>query len=155
MRVAYADCPLDVRESLAVQFFVKAIKDEDTQLSTRLMDFTDLKSAFAYTMKYEAAKTASEISMHARSIKVEDNTGKEKDEKFKSLLGALEKLLGRLAAGKRLSMFVTILFHPWFNIHYLRFSFVCAADVCSLVAGEPSTFIRLYYTTSKIQNYTK
>ncbi|GBM94108.1 hypothetical protein AVEN_237383-1 [Araneus ventricosus] len=52
MSLAYAERPLDVRESLAVQFFVDAIRDEDTQLSTRLMDFTDLKSALAYSMKY-------------------------------------------------------------------------------------------------------
>ncbi|GBO20911.1 hypothetical protein AVEN_176677-1 [Araneus ventricosus] len=42
MSLAYAECPMDVRESLAVQFFVDAIRDEDTQLCTRLMDFTDL-----------------------------------------------------------------------------------------------------------------
>ncbi|GBM41185.1 hypothetical protein AVEN_35756-1 [Araneus ventricosus] len=52
------------------------------------------------SMTYEAAKTASKISIHARLIKIEDNTGKENDEKFESLLGALEKLLGGRAAGK-------------------------------------------------------
>ncbi|GBL97483.1 hypothetical protein AVEN_162945-1 [Araneus ventricosus] len=56
MSLAYAECSLDIRESLAVQFFVDAIKDEETQLSTRLMDFTDLKSALAYSMKFEPAK---------------------------------------------------------------------------------------------------
>ncbi|GBM12546.1 hypothetical protein AVEN_188711-1 [Araneus ventricosus] len=74
----YPMCPLDVRESLAVQFFIDAISDEDTQLCTRLIDFTDLKSALAYSMKYEASK----ISMHARPIRIEDNSGKRKDEKI-------------------------------------------------------------------------
>ncbi|GBM67676.1 hypothetical protein AVEN_236772-1 [Araneus ventricosus] len=101
MGLAYAECPLDVRESLAVQFFVDAIRDEDTQLSTRLMDFTDLKSALAYSMKCDASKIASKISMHERPIRIEYNAGKRKDEKFESLLGALEKLLERLAAGKK------------------------------------------------------
>ncbi|GBN02446.1 hypothetical protein AVEN_141611-1 [Araneus ventricosus] len=31
MSLAYAECPLDVRESLAAQYFVDAIRDEDTQ----------------------------------------------------------------------------------------------------------------------------
>ncbi|GBN30398.1 hypothetical protein AVEN_176992-1 [Araneus ventricosus] len=53
MSLAYAECPLDVRSSVAAQYFVGAIRDEETQLSTRLMDFTDLKSALAYSMKFE------------------------------------------------------------------------------------------------------
>ncbi|GBN20778.1 hypothetical protein AVEN_109185-1 [Araneus ventricosus] len=101
MSLACAECSLDVREGLAVQFFVNAIRDEDTQLSTRLMDLTDLKSVLAYGMKYEASKIASKISLHARPIRIEDNAGKRKDEKFESLLGALKKLLERLAAGKK------------------------------------------------------
>ncbi|GBN22650.1 hypothetical protein AVEN_237336-1 [Araneus ventricosus] len=56
MSLAYAEFPLDVRESLAVQFFVDAIRDEETQLSIRLMDFTDLKSALAYSMKFDLRK---------------------------------------------------------------------------------------------------
>ncbi|GBM46444.1 hypothetical protein AVEN_78588-1 [Araneus ventricosus] len=43
MNLAYAECPLDVRESLAAQFFVDAVRDGDTQHSTRLMDSKDLK----------------------------------------------------------------------------------------------------------------
>ncbi|GBL87219.1 hypothetical protein AVEN_270501-1 [Araneus ventricosus] len=78
MSLAYAECPLDVREILPVQFFIDPIIDEDTQLLTRLMDFTDFKSALAYSIKYEAAKIASKISMHARPIEIEDNTCKEK-----------------------------------------------------------------------------
>ncbi|GBM98105.1 hypothetical protein AVEN_43227-1 [Araneus ventricosus] len=101
MSLAYAECPMDVRESLAVQFFVYAIRDEDTQLSTRLMDFTYLESALAYSMKCETSKIASKICMHARPIRIEDNAGKRKDEKFESLLGALEKFLEILAAGKK------------------------------------------------------
>ncbi|GBN36782.1 hypothetical protein AVEN_132492-1, partial [Araneus ventricosus] len=98
MSLAYAKCPLDVRESLAVQFFADAIRDEETQLSTRLMDFTDLKLALAYSMKFESAKTASKISIHARSIETEDDIRKERDDKFESLLKALEKLVNSPAA---------------------------------------------------------
>ncbi|GBN11088.1 hypothetical protein AVEN_174029-1, partial [Araneus ventricosus] len=101
MSLAYAECSMDVQESLAVQFFVDAIRDEDTQLRTRLMDFTDLKSALVYSMKCETSKIASKVSMHARPIRIKDNAGKRKDEKFESLLGALEKFLEILAAGKK------------------------------------------------------
>ncbi|GBM74930.1 hypothetical protein AVEN_173348-1 [Araneus ventricosus] len=59
MSLAYAECPQDVRDSLAAQYFVDAIRDEDIQHATRLMDTKDLKSALAYSMKYEAAKTVS------------------------------------------------------------------------------------------------
>ncbi|GBM71640.1 hypothetical protein AVEN_269192-1 [Araneus ventricosus] len=96
--LAYAECPLDVRESLAAQYFVDAIRDEETQLSTRLMDLTDLKSALAYSMKFESAKTTSKISIHARSMETDDDTWKERDDKFESLLKALEKLVESLAA---------------------------------------------------------
>ncbi|GBM25754.1 hypothetical protein AVEN_2118-1 [Araneus ventricosus] len=98
MSLAYAECPLDVRESLAAQYFVGAIRDEETQLSARLLDFTDLKSALAYSMKFESAKTASKISIHARSITTEDDDWRERDDKFESLLKALEKLVNSLAA---------------------------------------------------------
>ncbi|GBM26367.1 hypothetical protein AVEN_239365-1 [Araneus ventricosus] len=47
MSLAYAECPQDVRDSLPAQYFVDAIRDEDTQHSTRLMDAKDLKSALA------------------------------------------------------------------------------------------------------------
>ncbi|GBO07505.1 hypothetical protein AVEN_105704-1 [Araneus ventricosus] len=98
MDLAYAECPLDVRESLAVQYFVDAIRGEETQLSTRLIDFTDLKSALAYSMKYESAKIASKISIHARSIETEDGAWKERDDTFEFLLNALKKLVNSLAA---------------------------------------------------------
>ncbi|GBL98740.1 hypothetical protein AVEN_202186-1 [Araneus ventricosus] len=101
MSLAYAECPQDVRDSLAAQYFVDAIRDEDTQHATRLMDAKDLKSALAYSMKCETSKIASKVSMHARTIRIEDNAGKRKDEKFESLLGALEKFLEILAAGKK------------------------------------------------------
>ncbi|GBL82259.1 hypothetical protein AVEN_252438-1 [Araneus ventricosus] len=98
MSLAYAECPLDVRKSLAAQYFVDAIRDEETQVSTRLMDFTDLKSALAYSIKFEFAKTASKISIHARSIETDDDTWKERDDKFESLLKAMEKLVNNLDA---------------------------------------------------------
>ncbi|GBN58217.1 hypothetical protein AVEN_181390-1 [Araneus ventricosus] len=93
MSLAYAECPQDVRDSLSAQYFVDAIRDEDTQHATRLMDAKDLKSALAYSMKYEAAKTVSKTFRNVRSMGIEDGTGKEKDEKFDCLLKTLEKLL--------------------------------------------------------------
>ncbi|GBO45911.1 hypothetical protein AVEN_124626-1 [Araneus ventricosus] len=101
MSLAYAEYPQDVRDSLAAQYFVDAIRDEDTQHATRLMDAKDLKSALAYSMKYEAAKTVSKTSRNVRSIEIEDGTGKEKDEKFDCLLETLEKLLNSHVAGKK------------------------------------------------------
>ncbi|GBO06694.1 hypothetical protein AVEN_199096-1 [Araneus ventricosus] len=107
MSLAYAECPQEVRDSLAAQYFVDAIRDEDTQHATRLMDAKDLKSALAYNMKYEAAKTVSKTSRNVRSIEIEDDTGKEKDEKFDCLLKTLEKLLNSYVAGKKNTHSVT------------------------------------------------
>ncbi|GBM61110.1 hypothetical protein AVEN_209836-1 [Araneus ventricosus] len=64
MSLAYAECPLNVRESLAAQYFVNAIRDEDMQHSTRLMNAKDLKSYLTYCMKYEVARTVSKTSRH-------------------------------------------------------------------------------------------
>ncbi|GFS42570.1 CCHC-type domain-containing protein [Nephila pilipes] len=72
INLAYVDCLLDIRESLAAQYFVDAIRDEETQHSTRLMDVKDLKSALAYSTKYEAARTVSKTSKYVRSLEVED-----------------------------------------------------------------------------------
>ncbi|GBL76604.1 hypothetical protein AVEN_53325-1 [Araneus ventricosus] len=68
MSLAYAECPLDVHESLAAQYFDDAIRDEDTQHSTRLMDAKDLKFGLTYNMKYEAAKTVSKTYRHVKSM---------------------------------------------------------------------------------------
>ncbi|GBN66345.1 hypothetical protein AVEN_8500-1 [Araneus ventricosus] len=101
MSLACAECPQNVRDSLAAQNFVDAIRDEDTQHATRLIYVKDLKSALAYSMKYEAAKNVSKTSRNVRSIEIEDGTGKEKDEKFDCLLETLEKLLNSHVARKK------------------------------------------------------
>ncbi|KAF8764360.1 hypothetical protein HNY73_022439 [Argiope bruennichi] len=93
MSLAYAECPRDIRESLAVQYFVDAIRDEDTQLATRLTDEKDLKSALAYSMKYEAAKTVSRSPRYVRPIEIQNDAGRKSDDKFESLCSMLEKLL--------------------------------------------------------------
>ncbi|GBO34489.1 hypothetical protein AVEN_109544-1 [Araneus ventricosus] len=49
-------------------------------------------------MKYESAKIVSKISIHARSIETEDGAWKEREDKFESVLNALEKLVDSLAA---------------------------------------------------------
>ncbi|GBM41040.1 hypothetical protein AVEN_180947-1 [Araneus ventricosus] len=86
MSLAYAECPPDVRESLAAQYFIDAIRDEDTQHSPRFMDAKDLKSALAYSMKYETARTVSKTSRHARSMEIEDNNSRERDDKLEYFL---------------------------------------------------------------------
>ncbi|GBN14381.1 Transposon Ty3-I Gag-Pol polyprotein [Araneus ventricosus] len=101
MSLAYAECPLDVRESLAAQYLVDAIKDEDTQHSTRLMDAKDLKSSLAYSMKYEAARSVSKTSRHVRSIETEDHMSRVRDDKFEFFFNRLEELLNSSVAGKK------------------------------------------------------
>ncbi|GBO29600.1 hypothetical protein AVEN_252115-1 [Araneus ventricosus] len=101
MSMAYAECPLDVRESLAAQYFVDAIRDEDTQHSTRLMDAKDLKSSLAYSMKYEAARTVSKTSRHVRSMGTEHHTSRERDDKFEFFFNRLEKLLNSTVSGRK------------------------------------------------------
>ncbi|GBN88959.1 hypothetical protein AVEN_168373-1 [Araneus ventricosus] len=101
MSLAYAECPLDVRESLAAQYFVDAIRDEDTQHSTRLMDAKDLKSSLTYSMKYEAARTVSKTSRHVRSMEREDHTSRERDDKFEFFFNRLEKLLNTSVSGRK------------------------------------------------------
>ncbi|GBL99261.1 hypothetical protein AVEN_116240-1 [Araneus ventricosus] len=101
MSLAYAKCPQDVRDSLAAQYYVDAIRDEDTQHATRLMDAKDLKSASVYSLMYEAVKTISNTSRNVRSIHIEDGTGKENDEKFDCLLKTSEELLNSHVAGKK------------------------------------------------------
>ncbi|GFS99188.1 transposon Ty3-I Gag-Pol polyprotein [Nephila pilipes] len=100
MSLAYAECPLDIRESLAAQYFIDAIRDENTQHSTRMMDAKDLKSALAYSMKYEAERTVSKTSNHVRSLEVEDDS-KKKEDKFESLFERLEKLLNNCITEKK------------------------------------------------------
>ncbi|GBO20551.1 hypothetical protein AVEN_30289-1 [Araneus ventricosus] len=101
MSLAYAECPLDVRESLAAQYFVDVIRDEETQHSNRLMDAKDLKSSLAYSMKYEATRTVSKTSRLVRSMETEDHTSRERDDKFEFFFNRLEKLLNSSVAGKK------------------------------------------------------
>ncbi|GBM00289.1 hypothetical protein AVEN_32636-1 [Araneus ventricosus] len=89
---------MDVRERLAAQYFVDAIRDEDTQHLTRLMDAKDLKSSLAYSMKYEAARTVSKTSRHVRSMETEDHMSRERDDIFEFFFNRLEKLLNSSVA---------------------------------------------------------
>ncbi|GBM85274.1 hypothetical protein AVEN_84101-1 [Araneus ventricosus] len=82
MILAYAECPLDARECLAAQYFVDAIRYDDTQHSTRLMDAKDLKSYPAYSIKYEAVRTVSKTYRHVKTIETEDHMSIERDDKF-------------------------------------------------------------------------
>ncbi|GBN21373.1 Retrovirus-related Pol polyprotein from transposon 17.6 [Araneus ventricosus] len=75
-----------IRESLEAQHFVDAIRDEDMQHSTRLMDSKNLKSVLEHSTKYEPARTVSKTSRHGRSIEIEDDISREWDDKYESLL---------------------------------------------------------------------
>ncbi|GBM41570.1 hypothetical protein AVEN_100602-1 [Araneus ventricosus] len=101
MSLAYTECPLDVRESLAAQYFVDTIRDEDTRHLTRLMDAKDLKSSLAYIMKYEAARTVSKTFRHVRSRETEDHTSRKRDDKFEFFFNRLEKLLNCSVSGRK------------------------------------------------------
>ncbi|GBM00613.1 Retrovirus-related Pol polyprotein from transposon 297 [Araneus ventricosus] len=46
MSLAYAECPQDVRDSLAAQYFVDAIRDEDTQHATRKLNEITVKDSY-------------------------------------------------------------------------------------------------------------
>ncbi|GBN46575.1 hypothetical protein AVEN_268211-1 [Araneus ventricosus] len=63
------------------------------------MDAKDLKSTLAYSMKYEATIAVLKTSRHVRSIEIEDDISKERDNKFESLLNRLEKLFHSSIAG--------------------------------------------------------
>ncbi|GBO34050.1 hypothetical protein AVEN_211868-1 [Araneus ventricosus] len=101
MILVNAECPLDTRESLAAQYFVDSIRDEDKHHCMRLIDAKDLKSALTYSMKHDAAKTVSKTYRHVRSIEIEEDTGKGNDDKFDSLLNRLERLLNCSVDGKK------------------------------------------------------
>ncbi|GBN48349.1 hypothetical protein AVEN_259020-1 [Araneus ventricosus] len=96
MSLGYAECPLEVRKSLAAQYFVDAIRDEDTQHSTRLMEEKDLKLSLAYSMKYETPITVSKTSRHVRSIETEDHTSRERDDKFEFFINRLENFIKQI-----------------------------------------------------------
>ncbi|GBM84011.1 hypothetical protein AVEN_110141-1 [Araneus ventricosus] len=52
-------------------------------------------------MKYEAGRSVSKTSRHVRSIETEDNTSRERDDKFEFFFNRLEKLLNSSVAAKK------------------------------------------------------
>ncbi|GFS34208.1 CCHC-type domain-containing protein [Nephila pilipes] len=62
--LAFADCPADVRDNLALQYFIDGVKDPEIQKALRLAELKDLKSALVYGLKYEAAQQASRRDRH-------------------------------------------------------------------------------------------
>ncbi|GFT02247.1 CCHC-type domain-containing protein [Nephila pilipes] len=62
--LAFADCPADVRDTLALQYFIDGVKDPEIQKALRLAELKDLKSALVYGLKYEAAQQASRRDRH-------------------------------------------------------------------------------------------
>jgi hypothetical protein len=57
-QLAFSECPTDVRDGLALQYFVDAIRDPEIQQALRIADNKDLKSALVYAMKIESAQQA-------------------------------------------------------------------------------------------------
>ncbi|GBN04518.1 hypothetical protein AVEN_15627-1 [Araneus ventricosus] len=86
------------RESLASSFR-RCHQRRDTQLH-EVDGLYGFERLLAYSMKCETSKIASLEGLYV-PIRIEDNAGKRKDEKFKSLLGALEKFWRYFAAGRR------------------------------------------------------
>ncbi|KAF8795572.1 hypothetical protein HNY73_000061 [Argiope bruennichi] len=57
-----AESLLDIRDTLALEYFVDAIRNPDIQTRVRLSDAKDLKSALMFSMKIDTAHLASEKS---------------------------------------------------------------------------------------------
>jgi hypothetical protein len=57
-QLAFSECPTDVRDGLALQYFIDAIRDPEIQQALRIADNKDLKSALVYAMKIESAQQA-------------------------------------------------------------------------------------------------
>ncbi|KAF8782265.1 Retrovirus-related Pol polyprotein like [Argiope bruennichi] len=62
--LAFSDCPTEVRETLAVQYFVDGVRDVEIQKALRMAETKDLKSALVYAIKFEAAQQASRRDRH-------------------------------------------------------------------------------------------
>ncbi|GFS95350.1 retrovirus-related Pol polyprotein from transposon 412 [Nephila pilipes] len=62
--LAFANCPAEVRDTLAIQYFIDGVKDPEIQKALRLVELKDLKSALVYDLKYEAAQQTSRRDRH-------------------------------------------------------------------------------------------
>ncbi|GFU18421.1 retrovirus-related Pol polyprotein from transposon 412 [Nephila pilipes] len=62
--LAFADCPADVRNTLALQYFIDGVKDPEIVKALRLAELKDLKSALVYGLKYEVAQQTSRRDRH-------------------------------------------------------------------------------------------
>ncbi|XP_055944373.1 myosin-J heavy chain-like [Argiope bruennichi] len=62
--LAFSDCPTEVRETLAVQYFVDGVRDVEIQKALRMAETKDLKSGLVYAIKFEAAQQASRRDRH-------------------------------------------------------------------------------------------
>ncbi|GFS99682.1 CCHC-type domain-containing protein [Nephila pilipes] len=54
----------DVRDTLALRYFIDGVKDPEIQKALRLAELKDLKSVLVYSLKYEAAQQASRRDRH-------------------------------------------------------------------------------------------
>ena len=87
--LAFCDVPSEVRDSLALQYFVEAIRDPDIQEPVRMTDCKTLKSALMYAMKVEAARHASRRDKRpVRAAVMEDSS-----EGLQKIIEKLDRLL--------------------------------------------------------------
>ncbi|GFV93287.1 integrase_H2C2 domain-containing protein [Trichonephila clavipes] len=63
--LAFSDFSANVREMICLEYFVDLLKDEEIQMTVRLADFKDLKSALLYALKVETAVQASCRNSHS------------------------------------------------------------------------------------------
>ncbi|GFW71740.1 uncharacterized protein TNCV_219541 [Trichonephila clavipes] len=63
--LAFTDFSANVREMICLEYFVDGLKDEEIQMTVRMADFKDLKSALLYALKVETAIQASCIDRHS------------------------------------------------------------------------------------------
>ncbi|GFX66134.1 hypothetical protein TNCV_4102741 [Trichonephila clavipes] len=103
--LAFSDCPTEVREVLALQYFIDGVRDPEIQKALRMADLKDLKGALVFAMKFEAAQQATRKDRHPiRAVNESDtsNSSVERLERqMRSFLNRVESLMSQKADGKK------------------------------------------------------
>ncbi|GFS94611.1 hypothetical protein NPIL_509091 [Nephila pilipes] len=67
MLVAFSVCPTEVRDTSNIDNFIYAIKDEETQKATRLIETKYLKASLLFAIKFEISLNLMENLLYANS----------------------------------------------------------------------------------------
>ncbi len=87
--------PFDVRDNLALGYFIDAIRDPESQRALKMADVKDLKSALVYAMKYECAQRSTRRDRQLiRGVATAEN---DQLDVVRNQLAELEKRVGSLA----------------------------------------------------------